>query len=65
MLCADRTLSEGDIVDPTHIAEAASLLVAARQRRSRIGVLPEVCRPRSVADAHAIQDAVTAMLGRR
>jgi 2-keto-4-pentenoate hydratase len=50
-------------MDPSHIAEAAALLVAARQQRSRIGLLPEVCRPRSVADAHAIQDAVTAVLG--
>lgn len=50
-------------MDPSHIAEAAALLVAARQQRVRIGPLPEACRPRSVADAHAIQDAVTATLG--
>ena len=50
-------------MEPTRIAEAAALLVAAREKRSRIGLLPEACRPRTVADAHAIQDAVTAMLG--
>ena len=50
-------------MDPTRIAEAASLLVAARREGRRIAGLPEACRPRSVADAHAIQDAVTAMLG--
>jgi 2-keto-4-pentenoate hydratase len=50
-------------MDPTRIAAAASLLATARQTRARIGPLPEACRPRSVAEAHAIQDAVTAMLG--
>lgn len=50
-------------MDPTRIAQAAALLVAARQQRSRIGPLPAACCPQSVADAHAIQDAVTAMLG--
>jgi 2-keto-4-pentenoate hydratase len=50
-------------MDPTYITEAASLLSAARWNCSRIPMLPETCRPRSVADAHAIQDAVTAMLG--
>lgn len=49
-------------MDPTRIAQAAALLVAARQQRSRIGPLPAACCPQSVADAHAIQDAVTAML---
>lgn len=50
-------------MDPIRIAEAAALLAAARQQRSRIGPLPAACRPESVSDAHAIQDAVTAMLG--
>jgi 2-keto-4-pentenoate hydratase len=50
-------------MDPSRIAEAASLLAAARRQRTRIGLLPESCRPQSIADAHAIQDAVTAMLG--
>ena len=50
-------------MDPIRTGEAAALLVAARQQRSRIGPLPAACRPESVSDAHAIQDAVTAMLG--
>lgn len=50
-------------MDPMRIAEAAALLVAARKQRSRIGPLPAACRPESVPDAHAIQDAVTAILG--
>jgi 2-keto-4-pentenoate hydratase len=49
-------------MEPARIAEAASALVAARRNRSRIGPLPEACRPRSAAEAHAIQDTVTAML---
>lgn len=49
-------------MDPVRIAEAASLLAAARQSSTRIDGLPEVCRPKSAADAHAIQDAVTALL---
>jgi 2-keto-4-pentenoate hydratase len=50
-------------MDPMRIAEAASLLAAARRAQTRIDGLPEACRPQSVADAHAIQDAVTALLG--
>jgi 2-keto-4-pentenoate hydratase len=50
-------------MDPAHIAEAAALLVAARRDRTRIPPLPPSCRPTSVADAHAIQDAVTSALG--
>lgn len=49
-------------MDPTDIAKAASLLAAARRESARIDGLPEACRPRSWADAHAIQDAVTALL---
>jgi 2-keto-4-pentenoate hydratase len=50
-------------MDANHISEAASLLVAARRGKSRIPPLPASCRPASVADAHAIQDAVTVQLG--
>lgn len=39
------------------------MLAAARRERQRIGGLPEDVRPQSVAEAHAIQDAVTAALG--
>jgi 2-keto-4-pentenoate hydratase len=49
-------------MDSAHIAQAAGLLVAARRTGTRIALLPEACRPTSVADAHAIQDAVTASL---
>ena len=49
-------------MDTTHVAEAASLLAKARRESGRIEVLPEACRPKSAADAHAIQDAVTALL---
>ncbi len=50
-------------MDSNHIAEAASLLVDARRGQSRIPRLPPSCRPATVAEAHAIQDAVTAQLG--
>ncbi len=50
-------------MDAPHIAEAAALLVNARRANARIPLLPQSCRPSSVADAHAIQDAVTAALG--
>ena len=50
-------------MDPNCIAEAASLLFAARQKGSRMDRLPAACRPQTVAEAHAIQDAVTTMLG--
>ncbi len=49
-------------MNPTDIAKAASLLAAARRESRRIDGLPEACRPKSAADAHAIQDAVTALL---
>jgi 2-keto-4-pentenoate hydratase len=49
-------------MDPVRLAEAASLLAAARNASARIDGLPEACRPKSAADAHAIQDAVTALL---
>ena len=45
------------------IEQAAQLLVQARRTMQRISGLPEACRPASVADGHAIQDATTAGLG--
>jgi 2-keto-4-pentenoate hydratase len=50
-------------MDQTRINKAAAVLVAARKERRLIGGLPEDARPRSVAEAHATQDAVTALLG--
>lgn len=45
------------------IALAANLLAEARRSGKPLAGLPEACRPASVADAHAIQDAVTDALG--
>jgi 2-keto-4-pentenoate hydratase len=45
------------------IVEAANLLALARQSGIRIPVLPASCRPQSITEAHAVQDAVTARLG--
>ena len=45
------------------VDRAASLLVAARRNGGRLEVLPGASRPRSVAEAHAIQDAVALKLG--
>jgi 2-keto-4-pentenoate hydratase len=45
------------------VTEAANLLATARQSRIRIPVLPASCRPQTTAEAHAIQDAVTELLG--
>ena len=46
------------------VEQAAALLVQARQTMQPIAGLPEACRPTGVADAHAIQDATTAALGK-
>ena len=48
---------------PEAIQEAAGLLLHARRDRSPLDELPPSCRPRSVADAYAIQDVVTRELG--
>ena len=50
-------------MDAQQIAEAAALLVKARRGGPLLVALPANARPVSVADAHAIQDAVTAALG--
>jgi 2-keto-4-pentenoate hydratase len=42
---------------------AADLLLQARRSGKRIAALPEACRPRSVAEAYAIQHAVASSLG--
>jgi 2-keto-4-pentenoate hydratase len=51
-------------VDAQQIAKAAALLVKARGG-ALIADLPAETRPETVADAHAIQDAVTTALGKR
>ncbi|HSU06042.1 MAG TPA: fumarylacetoacetate hydrolase family protein [Acetobacteraceae bacterium] len=45
------------------IEQAAALLVGARQRKGLLKEIPEACRPMNGAEAHAIQDAVTGLLG--
>ena len=42
---------------------AAELLLAARENGRRLVALPDDARPRTVADAYAIQDAVASKLG--
>ena len=49
-------------MNANRVTQAAGLLADARRTGGRISLLPESCRPASVAEAHAIQDAVTAAL---
>ena len=46
------------------IAQAAALLVDARRSMKPLAGLPAACCPETVAEAHAVQDAVTALLGK-
>jgi len=50
-------------MDKANIDEAASVLAAARRKRVRIGALPPACRPTSIKEGHAIQDALALALG--
>ncbi len=50
-------------MDQVQIEQAAFYLADARRTFSRVERLPVSCRPGSIQDAHAIQDAVTAALG--
>lgn len=52
-------------MDQQQIEQAAALLVQARRSMRPIAGLPEPLRPTSIAEAHAIQDAITAALGKR
>ncbi len=52
-------------MNPTHIEQAASLLAAARRNRQPLDRLPTDCRPATLDDAFAIQDATVARLGDR
>jgi 2-keto-4-pentenoate hydratase len=49
-------------MDAKQAADAASMLAVARRQGTRIAGLPEACRPKGASEAHAIQDAVTALL---
>jgi 2-keto-4-pentenoate hydratase len=51
-------------MDKHQIEQTAALLVGARRSMQPIDSLPEALRPASVSDAHAIQDATTAGLGK-
>jgi 2-keto-4-pentenoate hydratase len=51
-------------MDKHQIEQTAALLVNARRSMQPIDALPEALRPASVTDAHAIQDATTAGLGK-
>jgi 2-keto-4-pentenoate hydratase len=55
---------EEGIMDAQQIANAAALLAKARRGGTLLADLPVEARPADVADAHAIQDAVTAALGK-
>ncbi|HET7879345.1 MAG TPA: fumarylacetoacetate hydrolase family protein [Acetobacteraceae bacterium] len=51
--------------DAPHINRAATLLVEARRGGGLLDGLPVEATPATIADAHAIQDAVTAGLGKK
>lgn len=51
-------------MDKDQIERAAKLLVEARRSMQPIDGLPEALRPANVTDAHSIQDATTAELGK-
>ena len=50
-------------MNPTAIAEAARLFIEARRTGQLLDALPASCRPQTVVDAHAIQEATIAGLG--
>jgi 2-keto-4-pentenoate hydratase len=56
-------VTETKRLTPAEIDAAAHLLLAARRTGRRIDGLPEPVRPGSIAEAHAIQDKVLALLG--
>jgi 2-keto-4-pentenoate hydratase len=50
-------------MDQGAVAQAAELLVAARRTGKLIDALPDACKPQTLDDALAIQDATMAALG--
>lgn len=50
-------------MDKADIDRAASLLAEARRTLVRVKDMPAACRPRTIAEAHAIQDAVMLKIG--
>jgi 2-keto-4-pentenoate hydratase len=61
--CKPPAVTRRDGIDRVRIEAAAAYLAEARRSFSRVERLPEACRPSSIGEAHAIQDAVTAALG--
>lgn len=51
-------------MDKLSIDRAAAILVAARRNREHLKGLPDGLKPTSIAEAHAIQDATTRLLGK-
>jgi 2-keto-4-pentenoate hydratase len=51
------------MLSPSQVAEAAALFVKAHRAGEPITALPETCRPTTLADGYAIQEAVAAALG--
>ena len=49
---------------PEAVEQAATIFVAARQRRQRVPVLPAALRPASLEDAYLVQAALNDRLGR-
>lgn len=64
-MLACRQIGESTGMNQQQIEQAAALLVQARRSHQTMAGLPEALRPASVAEAHAIQDATTAALGKR
>jgi 2-keto-4-pentenoate hydratase len=50
-------------MDQRAVAQGAELLVAARRTGKLLDALPDVCKPQTLEDAFAIQDATLAALG--
>ena len=50
-------------MDQRAVTQAAELLVAARRTGRLLDALPDACKPQTLEDAHAIQDATLAALG--
>jgi len=56
---------KGEAMQQSAINEAASTLFRLRDHRSMLAELPEGAKPATLAEAHAIQDALIAMTGER
>lgn len=50
-------------MDQRAVAQAAELFVAARRTGKLLDALPDACKPQTLEDAFAIQDATLAVLG--